>query len=590
MFSSRRFDAERGAKRSVVMGRGGMACTSQPLATLAAVETLRAGGNAVDAAVCAAAMLGVVEPFMTGVGGDCFMLIWDARTEELHGLNGSGRAPRAATREALLERGHQRMPMHGMLAVTVPGAVDAWCAALARFGRRTLAEALAPAIAYATDGFAVSEIIAGQWAFAAMMLQSDDGRRAFTIDGRPPRVGEVMRLPELAGTLRQLAAGGRDAFYGGELAAAIADCSRSHGGLLDEADLAAHTSTWVEPISTDYRGIEVCELPPNGQGLTALLALNILEAFDLAGAPADARAHLQIEAVKLAFADRNRWIADPEQARVPVRALLDKAYAQGRAALIRPDAALKRIASGTLPATDTVYLTTADADGNVVSLINSLYLAFGSGMVAGRTGIALQNRGFGFSLDPDHPNCIAPGKRPFHTIIPAMLLRDGRPLLSFGVMGGDMQAQGHVQMVSQLVDGDDNIQEAIERPRFNYLDGDRVALEAALAAEAGDGLRRRGHVVEDEAAALVHGGFGGAQAIAIDAAAGVYWGGSDPRKGDGRDARATSHMRWRIRAMAAARRAMVDLATAATVEIAAPVDGATFRRLASPLLRHLSNV
>lgn len=507
-----------------------MACTSQPLATLAAVETLRAGGNAVDAAVCAAATLGVVEPFMTGIGGDCFMLVWENATGALHGLNGSGRAPRAATRAALLERGHQQMPMHGMLAVTVPGAVDAWCAALERFGRRTLADALAPAIDYAAGGFAVSELIAWQWRFAAAMLQTDDGRRAFTLDGRAPRAGEVVRLPELADTLRRLAAGGRDAFYAGELARAIADCSRAHGGLLDERDLAAHASTWVEPIASDYRGVTVCELPPNGQGLTALLALNMLEAFDLAGAAADERVHLQIEAVKLAFADRNRWIADPDLARVPVRALLDKAYAQGRAALIKPDAALKRVASGALPASDTVYLTTADADGNVVSLINSLYLPFGSGVVAGRTGIALQNRAFGFSLDAGHPNCIAPNKRPFHTIIPAMLLRGGRPLLSFGVMGGDMQAQGHVQLVSHLVDGRCNVQEAIERARFNYLDGDRVALEHALAAEVGDGLRRRGHVVEDETTALLHGGFGGAQAIAVEPQQGVYWGGSDARK------------------------------------------------------------
>ena len=274
----------------------------------------------------------------------------------------------------------------------------------------------------------------------------------------------------------------------------------------------------------------MCELPPNGQGLTALIALNILECFDLAHAAPDARAHLQIEAVKLAFADRNRWIADPEQAHVPVRALLDKAYAQGRAALIRPDAALKRIASGALLATDTVYLTTADRDGMVVSLINSLYLAFGSGMVAGRTGIALQNRGFGFNLDAAHPNCIAPGKRPFHTIIPGMVLRDGKPLLSFGVMGGDMQAQGHVQLISHLLDGGCNVQEAIEHPRFNVLGGDRVALEDPLAAEVGEALIRRGHVVEDESAALLAGGFGGAQAIAIEAESGVYWGGSDPRK------------------------------------------------------------
>ncbi len=530
MFSTHRLDPRRGAHRSVVMAQHGMACTSQPLASQAAVETLRAGGNALDAAVCAAAVLGVVEPFMTGIGGDCFMLVWHPGDQELYGLNGSGRAPRAATREALLERGHTSMPMHGMLSVTVPGAVDAWCEALARFGSRSLGDALAPAIDYAAGGFPVSEIIATQWSFAATLLQHDDARRAFTVDGRPPRLGEVMRLPALAASLRALASGGRDAFYRGELARAIADCSRAHGGLLDEADLAAHASTWVEPISTDYRGVEVCELPPNGQGLAALLALNILECFDLADAAPDVRAHLQIEAVKLAFADRNRYIADPAHVDVPVRALLDKAYAQGRAALIKPEAALKRVASGALPASDTVYLTTADRDGMIVSLINSLYLAFGSGMVAGPTGIALQNRGFGFTLDASHPNCIAPGKRPFHTIIPGMLLRDGKPLASFGVMGGDMQAQGHLQVISHLLDGGCNVQEAIEQPRFNFLAGDRVALESALAASIGADLARRGHVVEDESAALMAGGFGGAQAIAVDPATGAYWGGSDPRK------------------------------------------------------------
>jgi len=530
LFGSRRLASARGAQRSLVLGRGGMACTSQPLASFAAAEMLRGGGNAVDAAVCAAAVLGVVEPFMTGVGGDCFMLLWRADAQRLEGLNGSGRAPRAATPAALAACGHTTMPMHGMLSVTVPGAVDAWCAALERHGSRSLGEVLAAAIEYAEHGFAVSEIIAAQWAFAAGLLQNDEGRRAFTLDGRAPRLGEVMRLPALARTLRLLAAGGRDAFYLGEPAAAIAACSQAHGGLLDAEDLAAHTSTWVEPIGVDYRGVGVVELPPNGQGLTALLALNILENFALGGAM-DADIHLQIEAIKLAFADRNRWIADPEHARVPVAGLLSKDYAQGRAALIHPDKALKRVAPGALPAlSDTVYLTTADAAGNVVSLINSLYHAFGSGMVAGDTGIALQNRGYGFSLDPAHPNCLAPGKRPFHTIIPAMLMRDGRPLVSFGVIGGDMQAQGHVQLVSHLVDGGCNVQEAIERPRFNYLTGDRVALEARLQVEVGAALTRRGHVLEDEAMALLSGGFGGAQAIAIDPVTGAYWGGSDPRK------------------------------------------------------------
>ncbi|MGH7786587.1 MAG: gamma-glutamyltransferase [Candidatus Binatia bacterium] len=533
MFASHRTDPDKGSQRSMVLGRGGMVCTSQPLAALAGVEALRAGGNAVDAAITAAAVLGVVEPFMTGVGGDCFMLVWHAGDRRLYGLNGSGRAPRTATREALLARGHTQMPMFGPLAVTVPGAVDAWCAAIERFGARSFADALAPAIEYAEAGFAVSEIIALQWRFAAALLQQAQALRTFTVEGRAPRLGEIVRFADLARSLRRLAAGGRDEFYRGATAAAIAACSRDEGGLLDADDLAAHTSTWVEPIRTDYRGHQVCELPPNGQGLAALLALNILECFDLAALrdePA-ALAHLQIEAIKLAFADRNRYIADPEHAAVPVADLLSKDYAQGRAALIDPVNAAKRVAPGQLwVGSDTVYLTTADRDGNVVSLINSLYLAFGSGLVAGDTGIVLQNRGFGFSLDPAHPNCLAPGKRPFHTIIPAMLFKDDRPLASFGVMGGDMQAQGHVQLVSHLVDGGRNIQEAIDRPRFNYLGTDRVALERALQGRVGAELQRRGHVVEDETAALLGGGFGGAQGLLIDPATGAYWGGSDPRK------------------------------------------------------------
>jgi gamma-glutamyltranspeptidase/glutathione hydrolase len=517
----------------MVLGRNGMVCTSQPLASFAGAELLRAGANAVDAAVAAAAVLSVVEPFMTGIGGDCFMLIWHAGGQRLYGLNGSGRAPRAATRAALVERGYDHMPMLGMLAVTVPGAVDAWCSALERFGSRSLAEVLAPAVHYAEDGFAVSEIIAAQWGFAAGLLEQSEARRAFTVDGRAPRLGERVRLPDLARSLRALAAGGRDEFYRGALAERIVACSRAYGGLLDAGDLADHHGEWVEPLTTDYRGYDVCELPPNGQGLTALLGLNILECFDLAALADDPAsvAHLQIEAIKLAFADRNRYIADPAQASVPVAHLLSKAYAQGRAALINRDRARQRIAPGVLPTgSDTVYLTAADAAGNVVSFINSLYLAFGSGMVAGDTGIVLQNRGYGFSLDPAHPNCIAPGKRPFHTIIPAMLFKGGRPLVSCGVMGGDMQAQGHLQVVSSLVDAGCNIQEAIDHPRFNYLEADRVALERALAARVGAELARRGHAVEDEAAAMLRGGFGGGQGIMIDPATGTYWGGSDSRK------------------------------------------------------------
>ena len=533
MFTSHRTDPARGSQRSMVLGCNGMVCTSQPLASFAGAQLLRAGATAVDAAVAAAAVLGVVEPFMTGIGGDCFMLIWRADEQRLYGFNGSGRAPRAATQAALVERGHRHMPMFGMLAVTVPGAVDAWCSALERFGSRPLTDVLAPAIGYAEEGFALSEIIATQWGFAAGLLDQPEARRAFTSDGRAPRLGERVRLPDLARSLRALAAGGRDEFYRGALAEQLVACSRAYGGLLDADDLATHRGEWVEPIAATYRGYDVFELPPNGQGLTALLALNILECFDLAALGDDTAgvAHLQIEAIKLAFADRNRYIADPAHTSVPVAHLLSKDYAQGRAALIDRQRARQRIAPGVLPAgSDTVYLTAADAAGNVVSFINSLYLAFGSGMVAGDTGIVLQNRGYGFSLDPVHPNCIAPGKRPFHTIIPAMLFKDGRPVVSFGVMGGDMQAQGHVQVVCNLVDAGCNIQEAIDHPRFNYLDTDRVALEQRLAARAGAELARRGHVVEDEAAAMLHGGFGGGQGIMIDPATGAYWGGSDSRK------------------------------------------------------------
>jgi gamma-glutamyltranspeptidase/glutathione hydrolase len=515
----------------MVLARGGIACTSQPLASFAAAEVLRTGGNAVDAAVTAAALLGVVEPYATGIGGDCFMLIWSAAERRLHGLNGSGRAPRRATIARCAAAGGGAMPTHGMLPVTVPGAVDAWATALARFGTRALATALAPAIAYADAGFAVSEIIAHQWRLCAGLLQNDAAVRTFTPAGRAPAAGEVVRFPGLARTLARIAAGGADVFYRGDLAAEIVAFSEAHGGVLGREDLADHASTWVDPIATSYRGYELCEIPPNGQGLAALLALNVLEHFDVAGADAATALHLQIEAVKLAYADRERWIADPALAPVPTAALLAKDYARGRAALIRAERALAGAAPGTLPAgTDTVYLTTADAAGNVVSLINSLFFPFGSGMVVGDTGIVLQNRGYGFALDPAHPNCLAPGKRPSHTILPAMLCRDGLPVVSFGVMGGDMQAQAHVQVVSSLVDAGCNVQEALDRPRFHYLDRARVALEARVDPAVAAELARRGHVVEDEAAALPRGGFGGGQGIMIDRDAGVYWGGSDERK------------------------------------------------------------
>ncbi len=520
--------------RSMAIARRGMICTSQTLASEAALQILRSGGNAIDAAICAAAVLGVVEPFSTGIGGDCFMLIWRPEEHHLFGLNGSGRAPEGLTAQLVRERGHQTMPMHGMLPVTIPGAVHAWGEALQRFGTKSFAEVLAPAIEYAEDGFPVSEIIAHQWNLIAQVgiLAQADAQRTFTIDGRAPRLGEVMRVPALAESMRRIAAGGAAEFYEGDLARRIVEFSQANGGVHTLEDFRQHTSTWVDPIWTDYRGYTLFEMPPNGQGITALMALNILENFDVVSQPLGSAAslHLRIEAVKLAFADRDRFIADPERARVPVDELLSKDYAHGRAAIINPSKALKGVQPGNIKTGDTVYLTTADAQGNVVSLINSLYLAFGSGMVAGDTGIALHNRGFGFVLEPGHPNVVAPGKRPFHTIIPAMLFQGEQPRVSFGIMGGDQQAQAHVQVVSNLVDYGLNIQEALDYPRFHYLDTDRVSLEPEYDAAALNGLRHLGHDLVDPGQVILRGGFGGGQGIMIDPATGAYWGGSDRRK------------------------------------------------------------
>jgi gamma-glutamyltranspeptidase / glutathione hydrolase len=535
MFATRRNEfAGFRSHRSMVLGRRGMVCTSQPLASAAGLQVLRSGGNAIDAAVCAAAVLGVVEPFSTGIGGDCFMLIWSARERRLFGLNGSGRAPAGATVERMRRHAGGTMPVHGMLPVTVPGAVDAWCVALDRFGSQSLSAVLEPAIYYAVEGFPVSEIIAHQWDLIVSYsgLQHPDAVRTFTIHGRAPRLGEIFRIPELAGSLRRIASGGAEVFYRGDIAEKILEFSRANGGLHTREDLATHSSTWVEPIDTTYRGYTLCEIPPNGQGLTALIALNILEQFDLPSLPLGSPdgVHLRTEAIKLAFADRNRYIADPEYVPVPTRALLSKDYARDRAALIR-ERALTDVTPGGLPVgSDTVYLTAADAEGNIVSLINSLFFPFGSGMVVGDTGIVLQNRGYGFSLDPRHPNCIAPRKRPFHTIIPAMLLQNGRPVVAFGVMGGDVQAQGHVQVVSNMIDYGLNIQEALDYPRVHYLDANRVALESQHDEAVVRELRQRGHDVLDESATLIRGGFGGGQGIMIDSESGIYWGGSDRRK------------------------------------------------------------
>ena len=528
------------ATRSVVLARNGIIATSQPLASAAGLRVLQDGGNAIDAAVTAAAVLSVVEPTMNGIGGDLFAIVYDAKTQSVRALNASGHAPALATPEEFRRRGLDAIPYRGELSVSVPGVVDGWNELLSRYGTRTLAQALQPAIGYARDGFAVSEIISYQWKGQEATLARDKAAAAtFLPGGHAPAAGDVFKNPHLASSLDQIAKGGRDAFYRGPIAQAIAADMRARNGLITEADLAAHKSDWIEPISTSYRGYEVLELPPNTQGVVALEMLNILENFDLKplGHNSAEYLHLLVEAKRIAFADRDAWLADA--AAVPPDALkrmLSKDYGAERARAIdrnhaaRAYEALKLGGASHAPEDhpeahgDTIYMTVADRDGNVVSLIQSVYEAFGAGIVAGDTGITLHNRGSLFSLKPGHPNLLAPGKRPFHTLVPAMVMKDRRPWLSFGVMGGDMQPQGHVQVLLNLIDFGMNIQEAGEAPRFRHSAAG-LALESNISPEARFGLDQRGHRIISSV-----GAFGGFQGILFDRARGVMMGGSDPRK------------------------------------------------------------
>jgi gamma-glutamyltranspeptidase/glutathione hydrolase len=516
------------SRRSVVRCTGGMVATSQPLAALAGLDALRAGGDAVDAAVTTAAVLNVVEPIMTGIGGDMFALVWRADERKLYALNGSGRAPAAATLEAYYGRGLSKtdsIPFSGPLAITVPGALHGWQTLLDRWGKHSLADALAPAIRHAYDGYPVSELIAAGWALnAPLMRQFPANARTYLINDNPPQVGEIMRIPALGQSFEKIASEGIYVFYHGEIGQAIADAVEADGGFLTLADLAAHTSTWVEPIHTAYRGHQVYECPPNGQGLAALIALNIVANFNVGGLGAVDATHVLIEAMKLAFADAHRYIADPEKADVPVQGLLSREYATERSTLIDMEQALEPT-SGMPPAgEDTVYLTVVDDERNAVSLINSNYTGIGCGVVAGKTGIALQSRGAGFSLDPDHPNCLAPGKRPYHTIIPAMIFREGMPVYSFGVMGGSMQPQGHLQVAVNLLDQEMDPQRALDAPRFRVIEGRRVSMEPSTPQGVVQELRRRGHEIAPP------GSYGGGQIIEIDPETGALAGGSDPRK------------------------------------------------------------
>jgi len=532
MFETSRLErAGFAARRSVVMARNGIVATSQPLAAEAGVAMLKKGGNAFDAAIATALTLSVVEPGSTSIGGDAFLLYHWAADGKLYGVNGSGRCPRRLTLENLRRHGIQGVPRHGWGTVTVPGAIDAFVEVQRRHGKLTFAEVLEPAIYYASEGFPESEVIATQWqAGVPLLSQWPTSAQTYLVDGKAPRAGDVHRQPQLARTLQLLAAEGKDAFYRGDIARRLVQFAQATGGFLELEDLAAHSTEWVEPLRTDYRGYSVLELPPNGQGITALISLNVLEDFNLGSMEYGSAAyyHRLIEATKQAFADRNRYVADPACAAIPVAGLLSKAYAVARRREIRLDRAGDYAPGDPAAFGNTVYVTCVDRERNAVSLINSLFTGFGSGIVAADTGICLHNRGAGFVDAPEHPNVLAPGKRPFHTIIPAMILKDEQPWLCYGVMGADMQAQGHVQVALNMIDFAMNVQEAIEAPRYRILGGRHVALERAIPHAVRDTLAAMGHILAPYGDQSVS--YGGGQGILIDHERGVLQGGSDYRK------------------------------------------------------------
>lgn len=529
------------ASRSEVIAPHGMAATSQPLATQIALDILKAGGSAVDAAIAANAALGLMEPTGSGIGGDLYAIVWDAEHSELTGLNASGRAPKAMTLGYFRERGLDKIPSFGPLPVSVPGAVDGWFELHGRYGRLSMQDILAPSIAYARDGFPVTEVIAHYFRSNEARIGEYAGfSETFMPNGHVPRKGEMFRNPRLADTYQLIADKGRDEFYKGSIARRIDAYMAEQGGLLSYDDLAAHTSDWVTPVSTNYRGWDVYELPPNGQGIAALQILNILEAYDIRsmGFGSSQYVHTFVEAKKLAFEDRAKYYADMDFVDVPVEKLISKPYADKRRKLIDTKKASLSLPAGDakLESGDTIYLTVADADGNMVSLIQSNYRGMGSGMTPGDLGFVLQDRAELFALEEGHANVLEGGKRPFHTIIPAFVMKDGEPLISFGLMGGAMQPQGHAQIVINMVDFGMNLQEAGDAARINHIgssqptgslmnDGGVVHLESTFSDETRAALEKMGHTLGDS-----NGSFGGYQAIMWDKAQGVYFGASEVRK------------------------------------------------------------
>lgn len=528
--------------RSVVLARNGIVATSHPAAAQVGLDVLRAGGNAVDAAIAVNAMLGVVEPMSCGIGGDLFAIVWDARTQKLYGLNASGRSPQSLTRQVFTDKKLTEIPLTGPLSWSVPGCVDGWHQLSSRFGTKHLAELLAPAITTAEDGYPVSEIIASGWKGSQKELEKwPDSARVYLPGGKAPAFGDVIKLPELAQSYRLIAEDGRDGFYCGAIAKEIDRFSRANGGYLTLNDFTRHTSEWIDPVSTNYRGYDVWELPPNGQGIAALQMLNLLEPYDLKalGPKSPEYVHLFIEAKKLAYADRAKFYADPAFHPLPVAELISKPYAERRRKLIDANRALVDVPVGDpkLEHGDTVYLTVVDKDRNCCSLIQSLYHGFGSQVVPGNVGFALQNRGQLFALDDKHLNRLEPGKRPFHTIIPAMVTKDGKPVFCYGVMGGDMQAQGHVSVLINMLDFGMNVQAAGDAARIRHGGsptptgtpaepaGGTVYLESGFPEATRAKLQALGHKLEKSP-----GSFGGYQGIWIDWQHNTLHGASDCRK------------------------------------------------------------
>ena len=527
------------ATRSEAIGQNGMAATSHPLATQIALDILKDGGTAIDAAIAANAALGLMEPVGCGVGGDLFAIVWDAENKQLYGLNASGRSPYELSLAYFQENNMDKIPALGPLPVSVPGCVDGWFELHEKFGKLSMKEVLAPAIAYAENGFPLTEIIAYYWERNAEYLNDyPNFKEVFMPDGKAPSKGEIFKNPDLANTYKSLAENGREAFYQGQIARKIVDHVRAQGGFLSMKDLADHESEWVEPVSTSYRGYDVWELPPNGQGIAALQMLNILENYDFSEIPYGSAEHIHalVEAKKLAFEDRAKYYADPDFNEIPVNFLISKSYSKERYQLINQDKAASGYSPGELEHGETIYLTTADQYGNMVSLIQSNFRGMGSGMIANGTGFILQDRGELFSLEEGHYNVFEPHKRPFHTIIPAFVTKDGKPFMSFGVMGGSMQPQGHTQIVMNMIDFGMNLQEAGDAPRIRHDgssqptggimdDGGEVFLESGFDEAAIKQLGKKGHKIRRGI-----GGFGGYQAIMYDAENNVYLGASESRK------------------------------------------------------------